>query len=360
MRLRIPVLGALATVLTLPMAGTAVATHVACGSVITTNTVLDSDVGPCPQGGVVVGADNITLDLNGHRIFGVVGVPADGVGVMLTGRTGVTVKNGTITDFDAGVALVAGGGNTVTGITARDNISALGVGDWGDGIAMNNSIDNVITNNNVIHNGPFDGIGLFGVSKGNTISGNLVKDNNIESGPTTNQDDGIRLEPNTSNNTVTGNTVEGSGLEGIAIFASSTGNTVTNNVVRDNGFHDKNQQRRGDGIRAFQTGNTNTIQGNSVFGNAASGIRIDSQLNQILTNTTGGNDAAPDVHILLADLVVVEATVRVVLTLASNTVDTHVPPRNAAFDLYDTNPACGLNTWSGNTYGTAFPPCTTV
>ena len=41
-----------------------------CGDTITTDTTLDSDLVDCPTNGIVIGADNVTLDLNGHTIDG--------------------------------------------------------------------------------------------------------------------------------------------------------------------------------------------------------------------------------------------------------------------------------------------------
>ena len=46
------------------------ASHVSCGDTITADTTLDSDLIDCPNNGIVIGADDITLDLNGHRIDG--------------------------------------------------------------------------------------------------------------------------------------------------------------------------------------------------------------------------------------------------------------------------------------------------
>ena len=50
-------------------AGQALANHVQCGDVITQDTTLDSDL-RCPNNGIVIGADDITLDLRGHTITG--------------------------------------------------------------------------------------------------------------------------------------------------------------------------------------------------------------------------------------------------------------------------------------------------
>ena len=48
----------------------ALASHVSCGDTITADTTLDSDLVDCPNNGIVIGANNVTLDLNGHTIDG--------------------------------------------------------------------------------------------------------------------------------------------------------------------------------------------------------------------------------------------------------------------------------------------------
>lgn len=306
--------------LTTGLAGTSAASHVGCGAVITQDTTLDSNIGPCASHGIIVGADGVTLDLNGHYVSGV-GVPGDGtVGVLVEGRKGVTVTNGTVRDFDAGVAIEGGANHTIDAITARNNVGGA-LSPYGDGIAINNATNTLVVNSVAQRNGPFSGIGLFGTSSNNTIQGNTVVDNDLSS-----MDDGIRLEPGTSHNTVVGNVVRRNGLDGIAVFARSTHNYVAGNVVEDNGFH-MALHRKGDGIRVFSTGDFNRVEDNDVFDNAASGIRVDSQHNEIVGNRTGRN--------------------------ALNTGG------RDAYDLHDTNADCDANTWSGNTFGTAFPDCTT-
>ena len=41
-----------------------------CGDTITKDTTLHKDLVDCPNNGIVIGADNVTLDLNGHTIDG--------------------------------------------------------------------------------------------------------------------------------------------------------------------------------------------------------------------------------------------------------------------------------------------------
>ena len=84
-----------------------------CGDTITADTTLDSDLVDCPNNGIVIGADDITLDLNGHRIDGD-GAPAAGcdpatefcdVGVANDRHDGVTMMDGSIRQFGGGVSI---------------------------------------------------------------------------------------------------------------------------------------------------------------------------------------------------------------------------------------------------------------
>lgn len=304
---------------------------VKCGTVITVDTTLTANVGPCARGGLVIGADGITLDLGGFGVLGRANRTGDGVGILLSGRTDVTVQNGRVIDFDAGVGIVGGSANTIGDLLVKDNIGS-NKSDFGDGIAVSGSTGNSIVNNDVIHNGPYDGIGLFGPSSGNLVEGNVVSDNNVGATP----DDGIRIEgPGATNNIIRGNTVTGSALDGIAIFSDqrtgnfNTGNVIEGNTVSANGFG-LLAARPGDGIRTFLRANENVIRNNRVHDNAGSGILIaeGSLSNQILTNTSTGNAR-------------------------------QAAAASPRYDLHDLNPACDANVWSGNTYGSAFPACTT-
>lgn len=303
---------------------------VKCGTVITAPTTLAANVGPCSRGGLVIGADGITLDLGGFAVIGRANRTGDGAGILLSGRQNVTVRNGRVTDFDAGVAIVGGSSNTITDLLAKDNIGTTKRGDFGDGIAVSSSNGNLIVDNDVIHNGPFDGIGLVGASSGNLIEGNVVSENNVAF----TGDDGIRIEgPGATNNTVRANTVTGNTLDGIAVFSDqgtgnlNTGNIIEDNTVTANGFG-LLLARPGDGIRTFLRANSTIIRNNVVRDNAGSGILIGSLNNQIVTNTSLGNAR-------------------------------QAAAASPRFDLHDTNAACDANVWSGNVFGTANQACTT-
>ncbi|MBA2523047.1 MAG: hypothetical protein H0V25_06900, partial [Solirubrobacterales bacterium] len=79
----------------------AAAKQLSCGDTITTDTILESDLLDCPNNGIVIGADDITLDLNGHRIDGDGTELADcpkntfcDVGVLDDRYDGVKIKGG--------------------------------------------------------------------------------------------------------------------------------------------------------------------------------------------------------------------------------------------------------------------------
>lgn len=368
-------LGAILTALgSFAFAGTASAAHVTCGSTITTDTTLDSPVGPCPGDGIIVGASGITLNLNGQYVLGAGGLNSRGV--VVNGQTNVTVTGpGTVLGFNSGIAIVGGSsansygsGNTVDNVTVVLDIGSIAA-DYGEGITIKDSDGNTVKRTNINLNGPYAGITLLGNSDYNDVgvagAGNTIENNIIPSG-TSNQDDGIRLEPDYSskilypdNNRIVGNTVRGNALDGISVLAGpctnvlpapctvttgvTTANTIKGNTVTNNGVHTY-AHRKGDGIRVFARAEGNIIGGpatgdrNTVTGNAASGIRVDSESNTIEKNTATGNCVVPDPQRPC---------------VGSPLVPT-LPAQGA--DLYDSIVPCG-STWTMNTFGTANQTC---
>ncbi len=229
---------------TMMIARPAAAVHL-CGTTILTDLQLSADLGPCPGDGLIVGADEITIDLNGYRIFAANG-DGDNAGIVLPGRTRVTVENGTVEGFDAGILIVGGVHNTVTGMTIQDNVNDFlgGPCDLGDGIAVLDSDSNSIRRNVLVGNGPYGGVSLVGDSDGNVVQRNDVQDHDIVGTNCGNslQDEGIRIEgPGADGNEVTQNTVGNSLLSGIGLHGyvcaepdpepGNTGNVVTFNRV---------------------------------------------------------------------------------------------------------------------------------
>lgn len=309
--------------------------NVACGQTIVTDTVLTGDVGPC-SAGIVIGADNITFDLRGHHIIGVLAT-GEGPGVLIKGRSGVHVLNGTVRDFDAGVAIESASGSTVAELTLLANVGSSS-GFYGDGVVLVSSHENRLVRNVLRRNGPFSGISLFG-SDSNTIDSNTVEGNNVELSAGRMADTGILLDivgraRGSQFNAIVNNVVRGNGLDGIRLASAAQDNSVRFNVVEGNGLHNK-QHRKGDGISlaGFLIQRT-MIEGNTVRGNAANGVFLlgpsglaGATNNQVVRNIAVGNNALPE-----------------------GTPD---------FDLRDDNrnPPCDANTWLQNAFQTRNQLC---
>jgi len=118
-----------------------------CGDTITTDTTLHENLVDCLNNGIVIGADNLTLDLNGHTIDGD-GTPFSGchprrevcdVGVVNDGHERVTVTHGSLGGFDGGVG-TGGNDNRLLDISAsRNRFYGLGVFGVAGGVVRNSS-----------------------------------------------------------------------------------------------------------------------------------------------------------------------------------------------------------------------------
>ena len=148
-----------------------------CGETITADTRLESDLVDCPNNGIVIGADDITLDLNGHTIDGDGTEFADcpkntfcDVGVLDDRYDGVKIKGGSTREFVFGVWLAGARHSRVVDISSSKNVFF--------GAVVSRSSRSVIQDSSFNHNIPpeGDGIGLFG-SDHIRIVDNSIKDN---------------------------------------------------------------------------------------------------------------------------------------------------------------------------------------
>lgn len=323
-----------------------------CGIVITKNTTLKADLGPCPGDGIVIGADDITLDLGGYRIIGTPGSP-DSAGVRVNNRSGVTVRGGatrgtrpggsamgTVTGFGAGVAVIGGSHNTVTGLNVQDNV---GFGSLGDGIGIFFSSHNRIENNVLTGNGIYDGIGVLGIgSDHNVITGNLVQGTTALGERGDGIGLGIVLNPfldltyprqiTHTGNVVTGNTVRDSEASGISSLGNTNG-MIARNTVEDNGLVLIFPAGSGIGVQSLIQTPPETdmvVEANEVHGNARHGLDVQSRRNVIRGNNAAGNRANPSFF--------------------------------GGFDLRDANANCDSNVWDANIWGSGgfSPACTTA
>jgi parallel beta-helix repeat protein len=218
-------------------ASEALATHVGCGDTITTDTTLDSDLIDCPGDGVVIGADDIRLDLNGHTIEGT-GIPSyvNGItseyGVENAGHSDVTIENGEIEGFEYGVELTD---------ADRNHLRGLEIYGTGIAIALYDSNENRIEANSSFRNG----YGFYSErSNANRVDGNAITSNTIGIYPIDSDYNdigqnvvsrsgvvGIELTEGSDGNTIRGNSVDGSGAYGILVSRTTGGNRVVANSV---------------------------------------------------------------------------------------------------------------------------------
>jgi large repetitive protein len=226
------------------------AVHASCGQTITADTTLDSDLTKCTGPAIRIGADDITLDLNGHTITG----KGKGVGVNNTaGYDGVTIEDGSIHDFMESVALVGASDIHLRGLSLSDNRHV--------GIYVQDSSAIQIAQVSVVDI-RFSGIFLWRSHdirvEGSSSSGNgagvvalasdhLAIEANAFQG---NSGEGIALQESSEGH-VAGNTVSHNGGAGIFLDGANT-NQVSSNFASQNG----------DGIGVI--GNANTITDNQV------------------------------------------------------------------------------------------------
>ena len=234
-----------------------------------------NDLTDCLGEGLVIGAPNIVVDLNGHTIDGPdyllgnitgqeEGFPA---GIRVSGHDNVIVRNGTVQQFGWGVLLTAGTTRTVVeGLTVLGNATS--------------------------------GIELFDADNGrtgNTIRNNIVNDNEL----------GISLTAGAQNSVIEGNTIRGSLGEALFLQHSSghlfEDNTVigipTNPLLDSDGgillddshrnvFRDNTVRDTGDAGFVVSLGsNENRFEGNTMYRNGDAGIYVqDSERNVIVDN----------------------------------------------------------------------------
>jgi hypothetical protein len=98
-----------------------------CGETVTASLVLNTDL-KCAGGGLIVGADNVTLDLGGHTVTGPGATVTGSVGIS-TQHTNVTIRDGTITSFGQGIGLQTDAGVqpavSITSVNLTTNGTAI-------------------------------------------------------------------------------------------------------------------------------------------------------------------------------------------------------------------------------------------
>ena len=189
---------------------------VSCGQTLTTSTRLANDLAECQGDGLVVGAPDITIDLDGRTIDGT-GLSA---GIRVNGHDRVTITGGgRLTQFDHGIAFGSGTrGGIVSGVTVELNQEAGVHFSNADEAGEGNLIrDTLVTNNSL------SGIAITGGTDAARIIGNTIGGNPAA---------GVRVG-GASGTRVEGNTITSSGDAGV-LLEGATGTVVVENDISGN------------------------------------------------------------------------------------------------------------------------------
>jgi hypothetical protein len=254
-------------------AGQASASPLRCGDTITADATLDNDLVNCPNNGIIIAADDITLDLNGHRIDGDGTEFADcpkntfcDVGVLDDRYDGVKVKGGSTREFAVGVLLAGADHSRVVDISSSKNVLF--------GAVVSKSSRSVVRDSSLSNNlaPEGDGIGLFNESDHIKIVDNSIKDN---PGP------GIHIDIDATDNLIKQNRLA---RNGPSMLIDGNDNEVRHNrVVRgagilvgpgDDNVIVANRVSRADDAVAVENGSGNLVARNVVIDARGYGIRL--------------------------------------------------------------------------------------
>ena len=245
--------------------------NLACGDVVSEDTKLDRNLSDCPADGLVIGADGVRLDLNGHTIDGDgrdVGSPADDGVDNSAGFDDVQVVNGRIQEFEVGVLL--GNFPDFGGPATRNQLRRLELLDSDNGVMLIDSHGNRISHSR-IDQAPGGGVGISLV---NGSSDNVIAANNVTG-------TGFGIEVTGPRNRVLSN-LASENCVGIHLFFGDDNEVVGNRLLDNNcvgiqlaGAHD------------------NRVVANRVRGYGEQGVRLFGSTGNLL----GGNRVARTIDI---------------------------------------------------------------
>jgi parallel beta-helix repeat protein len=255
---------------------TPASTMVTCGQTLTSSTRLANTLVGCSGDGLVIGADNITVDLAGHSINGVNAAGSEGIAD--DGHGGVRIQNGTIANFFLnGVGLRGAPCSAVRNMTIRKIGAGGGETDVSAGVLVKDSPNTLVTASTVTNNvSAFqsDGVDVLS-SAGTTVSGNRIA-NNAWDGMVVLDSPGTR---------VIGNALDGNQNQGIEVNLGSDGTLLADNRARNN-------VANGLVVGAISGAR---IEGNTLTGNGESGLFMFDLLNsRVSANRAGGNGVGID------------------------------------------------------------------
>jgi parallel beta-helix repeat protein len=270
------------------------AAPVHCGDTITADTTLHHNLVNCPNNGILIGADNVTLDLNYHTIDGD-GTPAAGCdpdtefcdgGVISDGHDAVTVVHGAVREFDIGVFVGRASHSRVLGISSSTN-RFTGLGFFRDTRSL-------IRNSSGSGSGApaeEDSAGMFLVQshhvrvRGSSVRNNGNRgiividstDNLIKGNRTSRNRAGIILDGSDRNQVRRNRSVrDGDGIV-LRVELATDENSNRNVIARNRIAHViQRQGTDGQGIEVTPPGNRNVIARNSVRDTDNRGIDVGS------------------------------------------------------------------------------------
>ena len=255
---------------------------VSCGELVMTSIVLENDLINCPGYGLIVGAPNITIDLDSHIIDGM-GIDA---GILNNGHDNVTIKNGLVHEFIYGIQLNPGTSqNVLTGLRIEaSEEAAIALSD-----ADQNGKGNTIRENEILANAV--GIALYSTTRGtlivdndiaaNTAEGILMEfsgDNRVERNQIANAGGVGILMQFSGGNTVVDNTISEHGGEGIAVLGIEGAEVppeVPTSTVADDNRIEHNLIRDGGGGITITDSNDNVVVFNEIKGNTGGGLVLE-------------------------------------------------------------------------------------
>jgi parallel beta-helix repeat protein len=214
---------------------------------------VNCSIGPAVDAyGIVIAADDVHLNLQGHTISGPVATAAGctyaNYGIVADNRAwNVEMSNGTLRGFYFGLLLnQSGNGHDIqmTGLTLSGNCIGFNLrdtrknnfsgntvsGSFKVGVSAQRANDNIFSTNTVTNSGSCcgDGAVFFSTSSRNTFSGNIVS-NNLN---------GLRILDTSQNNVISGNTLSNNhGNFGMGIMidaAVDSGNLIQGNTALGN------------------------------------------------------------------------------------------------------------------------------
>ena len=273
------------------------ADHLQCGDVVTESVTLDADLERCPGAGLVIGADGVTVDLDGHTIQGV-RASFGNTGVVNPGFADVRIQDGTIREF-------------VTGIAVGPRTPGPRGGESGPAASRNVLRRLELVDNRV-------GVELSRV-QGTTLRRSVIRGS---------WEAGVVLDATTGRNRIVRNVIARS-WTGVSVRERSTDTVVSGNWIVGNDNYGVVVSARYDGT--FPPVGTRVI-GNHMDGNAADGILVaGGQATLVEANRARGN-GDDGIEVRCADALCPAGTVILTGNVADDNADLGIEAHAGAGD----------------------------